>query len=178
MNRKRLSVMLIMLTISVLVLMSRQDLPQQTKTAYFVLSGWSYPDEYGQGIDSVGVYENSTGSWLPVETIDYDEDHIIQEDLVAGGAIKLVVWTWQNSTLTQASDWEDGKNYHRHNVTMSFGNGTVIFSQQNFTYAYCFPAINPPLWCYGYEVILNHLLLEFHIYYIEITYEVFYGALY
>ena len=34
--------------------------------AQFTLAGWDYPDTYGQGIESIEVFENSTGSWVQV----------------------------------------------------------------------------------------------------------------
>ena len=152
--------------------MSRETTNNPIKTAKFVIASWGFPsDEYGQGIDKVGVFENSTGSWLPLETIDYDESS--ECEIYTNTSIKLEVWTWQNSTLTGATDWTEGKKYQRHSVNVNIGNGTLVFSQQNFTYEYCFPAIDPPLWYYGYSVVLNFLPDYGQIYTATITYEIY-----
>jgi len=120
--------------------------------AQFVLSSWDYLDEYGQGIVKIGIEQNSTGAWLPLgdpwdSEISYYESSEVVFDY-AGASIKLTVWTWLNGTLIGASGWEDGMNYHRHNVTVTSSNGTTIFNQANFTFGGCFPAINPPMWYY------------------------------
>ena len=144
--------------------------------AQFVLASWVFPDEYGQGVDKISVYSNQTGSWVLANwagdaSRDYDESS--EFDWNASIFIRLNVWTWFNSTLTGAADWEEGKNYHRHNVVV-IGDGLTVFNQQNFTFANAFPAIDPPMWYYEYEVILEFLPLAGVIYVVTVTYEVFY----
>jgi len=171
---------IVLLTLSVLVASNhppKSIVKEFEQPAKFVLASWAFPDEYGQGVDKISVYSNDTGSWLPANwagdaSRDYDESS--EFDWNASIFIRLNVWTWFNSTLMGATDWEDGKNYHRHRVDVTTINGTVVFSQQNFTFANAFPAIDPPLWYYEYTVILNFLPLEFMIYTAIITYEVFY----
>ena len=148
----------------------------QPNNPRFVIASWDYPDEYGQGIEKLSVFSNETGSWLPANWAgdsarDYDESSVFEWN--ASIFIRLNCWTWFNSTLTGAIDWEDGKNYQRHAVNVT-SLGTTVFSQQNFTYASAFPAINPPMWYYEYEVILNFLPLVGQIYTVTVTYDVFY----
>jgi len=140
--------------------------------AQFVLASWDYPDEYGQGIESIAITENSTGSWLPGTTIDYDEASELDWPYI-GAAIKLRVYTWFNSTFIGAIDPDDGKNYQCHNVTVKNFAGTTLFSKANFTYVGCYPSINPPLWKYYYDVILDFLVDYGEIYTVTVIYKIF-----
>jgi len=144
----------------------------------FIISSWVFPyDEYGQGISRITIAQNSTGAWLPLSDADsgkdYDEDSSIEFSDI-GASIRLTVYTWFNSTLTGAPNFTLGKNYHQHNVIVSIPNGTILFSQQNFTYGGCAPAIDPPLWYYHYVVVLNFLPERGNIYTVTVTYEVYY----
>jgi hypothetical protein len=148
-------------------------IPILPTNAQFVLASSYDLDEYGQGIDAFWVYENSTGSW---ETSgDYrtnnETQHLYEWNASLG--IKIHYFTWFNNTLIGASDSADGKNYHRHNVTVTDTTGTVIFSQQNFTYNSVSTA-NDPMWFYNYYVVLNFLPEYGDIYTVKTTYEVFY----
>jgi len=163
------------LAISVVPVSTQQ--PAQPNTAKFVLSSWDYPDEYGQGIEKIEIKDNSTGSWIPQATHYYYESDSYEwgeDETIKDGSIKLTVWTWFNSTLTGAIDFTDGKNYHKHEVTVALQNGTTVFNQQNFTYGGCFPAIDPPQWYYYYEVILNFVPEYGQIYTISVDYEIYY----
>ena len=139
--------------------------------AQFVLAEWDYPDEYGQGIVNFEVWGNATGSW--VLSTPYAHSDSGEIEWYPNASIKLICNTWFNSTLTGASDVADGKNYLRHNVTVT-SLGTTIFSQQNFTYIFGEDAIDPPMWYYGYYVILNFVPVSGVIYIVTVTYEVFY----
>ena len=150
-----------------------QAKPQAKANPQFVISSWEYPDEYGQGIEGFEMLENSTGSWAQVGGLYSSSDtHAIEWN--ASLFIKLRCYTYFNSTLTGASDTDDGKNYQRHNITVTNFNGTILFSQQNFTWFYDDDSIDPPMWFYGYEVVLNFLPEEGQVYTVTVTYEVFY----
>ena len=142
--------------------------PQPAK-AQFIIASWDYPDEYGQGIQQIRVNENSTGSWVLVDTRDYTESHVY--DWEVGGSIQLYVWMYLNSTLTGASDLTNGRNYQRCNVTVTSFEET-IFSQQNFT----FQDENDyaEMYLYEYDVILNFIPEYGQIYTVTVIYEVFY----
>lgn len=145
--------------------------PQTQDTVTFALSSWAYPDEYGQYIEGIIVYENSTGSWVQVAYYTADDTYIFEWNQSV--FIKLECVNWLNSTLVGAIDGNDGKNYQRHNVTVT-SLGETVFSQQNFTYVYKDIGIDPPLWLYQYDVVLNFLPQAGEIYTVTITYEVYY----
>lgn len=146
----------------------------QPAKAQFVLSAdWGYPDEYGQGIDRIRLYENSTGSWVAVSGGDWTYTDTVEAiEWQAGTAMKLRVYTWFNSTLTGAATSTAGQLYQRHNVTVTNRQGDTVFSQANFT----LQNVNEdydPMWYYGYEVILNFLPAALQHYTVTITYEVY-----
>jgi len=139
---------------------------------YFVLASWSFPDEYGQGIEGFEIFENSTASWVQWNGYQTHEDLGIFE-WNGSVFIKLRCWTWYNSTLTGAENNPDGQNTQQHNVIVTNQAGSTIFSQQNFTYYYRDAGIDPPLWFYGYEVVLNFLPLYGEYYTVTVLYEIF-----
>ena len=163
-----------MLTLSVLVASNHptksivKELEQPSK---FVLSSWDYPDEYGQGIEAFEVYENSTGSFVLYDTYFYSDVTNIEWNESIG--IKLRCYTWFNSTLTGASTSNEGKLYQRHSVTVT-NLGITVFSKQNFTFVASDTGIDPPMWYYTYDVVLNVLPLVGEIYTVTVTYDVFY----
>ena len=160
-----LSVVLVLL-----VMIGVSTIPPAKAQSQFVIAGWDYPDEYGQGIEAFEIFGNSTGSWVQVGgSYGYEDPQIYEWN--ASVAIKLRCYTWFNSTLTGAIDETDGKNYQQHNVIVTDFNGTV-FSQQNFTWFYADDSIDPPMWFYGYEVVLNFLPEVGMIYTVTVTYEI------
>jgi hypothetical protein len=159
----------------VIVLMMSVFLTRLPQThATFVIAGWDYPDEYGQGIEAYELYENSTGSWVLFGgSHGYEDSHTHEWNASLG--IKIRFYTWFNSTLTGASTSNEGKLYQRHSIIVSDSSSTV-FSQQNFTYFYSDTGIDPPMWYYGYEVVLNLIPIAGIIYTVVLTYEIFYYA--
>jgi len=157
---------IIILVISVFLVASIQP-----TRAPFVLASWDFPDEYGQGIDTITVYENSTGSWVSVGNYDYDEASVL--DWEVGVAIKLKVWTWFNSTLTGAGSTNEGKNYQRHNVTVTDFSDTIVFSQQNFTVVFYDYGEPSSMWYYTGSVVLNFLPEAGEYYMVTVVYEIF-----
>ena len=146
--------------------------PQTKANPQFVLASWAYPDENGQGIDRIDLYENSTGTWADTGLdADWDGSEII--DWNASLFIKLSVWTYFNSSFMGIADDVVGRNYQKHNVTVT-RLGETIFSQQNFTYVVVETFLTPPVWHYCYEVILNFLPIAGQIYTVTVTYEVYY----
>lgn len=133
-------------------------------------------DDYGQGIDQLNLYENSTGSWLLLDApfyIDYQGETI---EWPAGVGMKVLCKTFFNSTLTGAASTAEGKLYQRHNVTVTNRAGVEIFSQANFTYVSVSTSLDP-IWYYHYEVVLNFLPAHLVSYLVTVTYEVFYTEL-
>lgn len=168
-NRIVVSVGLIML-VSIFLIAT----PSPTRGAKFILASWDFPDEYGQGIDALTVYENSTGSWLIVggfsPNVVYNGG--AEFNWSVGLGIKIRVFSWLNSTRVGVLSTDQGKNYLRHNVTVTRNNGSTVFSQQNFTY-YNAGAV-AEMYEYQYDVILNFFPEVGEIYIATIAYEVFY----
>lgn len=147
----------------------------------FTISSWTYPDNYGQGIDGLRFYENSTGSWAAHPYIGSDGNpyyflnyYDIGYDLnwSAYNVMKIRVYSIMNTTITLAADAEDGKNYHKHNITVTTQHGEEVFSQQNFTY-YDSDEFEDIIG-YEYEIILNFVPVHGGLYTITITYELYF----
>ena len=166
MNRnKTIASIIVLLTISLLV----ASIPQTKAQAQFALASWDFPDEYGQGIESIALYENASGYWQPKSgTRWYYQNHMYDWDVGVG--IKLYVYTLFNSTLTGASDSNEGKLLQQHSVIVTSA-GQTIFSQQNFTYT-VFSDADDPMWDYGYFLILDFLPQQGQIYKVTVTYEI------
>lgn len=170
---KKICLFTVLMVLTLLVLPIQ---PQPAKTqSQFTIAAWEFPDEYGQGLESIILFENSTGSFLQtgVKRFSYDS-HIY--NWTAGVAIKLRCYSWINSTLVGAADDAEAQNLQQHIVTVLNSTGATVFSQQNFTQVLYYPAIDPPLWYYAYEVVLNFIPDYGHIYTVIITYETFYSG--
>jgi len=147
-------------------------------SATFVLSAWDYPDEYGQGIEGFEIFENSSGDWELIPAPSYftsDEECYFEWNVSL--FIKLRVVTWLSSTLLgltgEEDDDDDGIPYFRHNITVTTL-GETVFSQDNFTYVDGDDSIDPPMWLYQYDIILDFVPREGYTYTVIITYEVYY----
>lgn len=174
-DKKKLLTLLIAILVISWVVFCRNATPTTTSNgqAQFVIASWNYPDEYGQGIESISAYENSTGEWLATEGDQYYYDSNIYT-WYQNASIKLYVHTWLNNTIVGADDIEDGQRYFRHNVTVYAANqGTTIFSQVNLTYQ-ARNAGDAPMWFYNYYVILDFIPNHGESYRVTVTYEVFY----
>jgi hypothetical protein len=159
-----------MLPISFLV----AQVPQETeiKNPKFIISSWSFPDEYGQGIGGIHVYENSTGAWLDHDPSYLSPNEGLAVEIFLNGSLKLQIFSYINKTLVGFSTTNEGKNHIRHNITIMDTNDTVVFSQQNFTYFTIYTGYDP-IYLYSYTVILNFVPTSGQIYIATITYEIF-----
>jgi len=166
MNHKKKISVLVILAVSMMLVVS-----VPTAKARFVLAEWDFPDEYAQGITFFNIYENSTGSWVQVggNWRYYETSNL---EWYANASIKLTCWTIFNHTLTGAVSIADGKDYQKHNVTVT-NVGTTIFSQQNFTYN-TGQDLGDGIYRYAYDVVLNFKPESGQIYVVTVTYEVFY----
>ena len=156
--------------VSLVVLILIVSIPQAR--AQFVVASWDFPDAYGQGIEAFEMFENSSGAWVRVGFGAYDYSETEVFDLAVGAAIKLICYTWFNSTLTGAVSEADGERYQQHDVSLTAANSSVIFSQQNFTYVNADDSIDPPMWYYSYYVILDIISEEGQFYTATVTYEI------
>lgn len=146
---------------------------QASRPATFVISSWSYPDAYGQGILFIKVYENSTGSWVHVDDVYYYNTTIFSWNHSVG--IKLYVYTWFNSTLSDATNTTEGQAYQRHNITVTDAFGTELYSKENMTYFLVSDAYDP-MYYYAYEHELDWMPVPAQQCYITVTYEIYYKS--
>jgi hypothetical protein len=176
--RKKTCAIIGILCVCLLSVVAIQPLliPQSEKlpNPKFIISSWSFPDEYGQGIDALGVYENSTGSWLAINggfvpTVDYNDEASFEWNASLG--IKIRVYCWVNSSLSGFGSVEEGKNYLKHTVIVTQINGTIVFSQENFTY-FNAGAIDE-MYEYDYDVVLNFLPEMGEIYRVSIILDIY-----
>lgn len=169
-NRSRVLVVALVLSMFIVALF-----PRPTR-AQFVLASWEFPDEYGQGIEEYALYENSTGSWVQIEskyvTNRFRYNDTETHDWDSGVGIKLAVYSWINETLTGIATGDEGKLYQQHSILVTSA-GITVFSQQNFTYSYFDDGIHPDRWLYVYTVIFNFLPQAGAIYTTTVTYEIY-----
>jgi hypothetical protein len=139
----------------------------------FVLSSWSYPDEYGQGIESIYAYENSSGAYVEYpDSPYYSTDNILFEKNITG-YVWLQIYCWFNRSLAGIpNSLPQGLNLIRHTATVTQSNGTVVFSQTNFTKTASSQA-GDPIWWLRYEVVLAFVPTMGETYTATITYEVY-----
>lgn len=120
----------------------------------FVIASWEYPaDEFGQGIEEISYWENSTGTWLKVGEVNHDASSNIF-DWEFGVGLRLRCSARINLTQINASDTTEGQLYIQHNIVVTSRNGTTVFTQQNFTYGGAiFEAFN--MYFYHYDVVME-----------------------
>ena len=151
--------------------------PQPTKTVTFVVSGWDYPDEYGQGIYGYFPKENSTGVFLNIVEFVYPSQSTTHRlNYTPNTALKFDVRPVVNYTflgLTHPDDFDLGRNYIRLSIEM-FVSGESVFFQQNLTYDdYGSQILGTDTWFYSYVVVVNVILQSGDVYAINIEYEIF-----
>lgn len=143
--------------------------PQPVRSAQFVLASWDYPDEYGQGILGVIVYENSTGAWVFLENVGYDESSTVEVN--DSLALKIVPFFVINHTFHELTDIAEAKAIIRGSIEMTLL-GETLFSQTNMTYSDT-GDVGATCWWLSYYVIAPIILLSGQIYTVTVTYEIY-----
>ena len=150
--------------------------------AQFVIAGLgsNFPDEYGQGIKNVYLYENSTGAWVaifPSEVLTFPEnnsDTTITLNYTANTAIELIFGCSINHTYHGLSTFQEALDRMRVNITV-YSVGQTIFSQNNLTWGGgLFFNDTASTWRTHFDVVINVLIIAGSIYTVFVTYEVFY----
>jgi len=165
-------------------------IPTPRVSAQFVLA-WDYDsekdnfdyDEYGQGFYLYTLHSNksiTTGNEYPDFTVEYpnypttyyfnQSSYSIQGTV--GYALGIHFLCWMNSTLTGATDLDDGKNYIRANASIS-AFGTVLDNLEDIEVFYQTTFFNPEMWLYGFQANFNVIPQEGYTYIITLTYEVY-----
>ena len=171
-NRKKAYVIGIALLLSALVLF----VPTQPAKAQFVLAYTFSPDNYGNGISYISAYFD--GDWngsMYKDPYNFDippETTTNPMETFEGTNITLGVFCWLNGTYAGISSLVEGKTVLKHNVSVLHSNGTVIFSQQNFTYISGADSL-APMYFYRYDVILDFAPVSGVVYTVTVIYEVF-----
>jgi len=106
--------------------------PQPT-TATFVLASWDYPDEYGQGIETIYYqirWENDT-----VKEWGYTYPANVSQtfEVPSNGTVYLRLTSWVNGSLMGITNQADAQYYIRQDVNVT-NLGVNVLTQQNFTY--------------------------------------------
>ena len=147
----------------------------------FVIAGWDYPDEYGQGIYGYFFLENSSGVWLTVGGPIIDASNSSTYEFDVGISIGLDVRVTVNYTFlgldapdpyNYTAEEQPALNYLRLNVTVTSINGTV-FAQQNFTYDELGGEIGGGVWYYSELVYFDFLNTMGEVYIVTVTYEIY-----
>ena len=169
MYKQRFAAFVLVMLVSVLLIAT----PPQARSAQFVLAGWDYPAEYGQGIEEIRVYENISGEWKSLTPFGMlPKGSTAFEINSTATGIQILVKCWLNNTVVGAVDFEDGKNYLRHNVTLTL-TGETIFSQNNFTYSGGTDA-QDPMFFYIYYVDMPFSPISGLTYIAVVYYEIYY----
>ena len=169
-NRNKGYVIGIALLLSTLLLF----VPVQPAKAQFVLAYDYSSDNYGNAIAYICAYFDGDFNG----TMYYDPDSyptstgINPLETYEGINITLAVFCWLNGTYAGVSSLAEGQTVIKHNVSVALTNGTVIFSQQNFTYNIGGDG-NAPMYFYRYDIDLDFEPLSGQIYTVTVIYEVF-----
>jgi len=142
--------------------------------AQFVLASWDYPDEYGQGIETIYLYQNISGDFVAFTGSPFSSSSNTVYTIEVTGNLWIKTVCWFNRTQAGIPNiLSQGLNLIRHNIIVTQFNGTVVFSQENFTKTASSQA-GDPLWWLQYEVVLDFIPEYGEVYTAIITYEVFY----
>ena len=144
--------------------------PIDRQPSYITFNSWAVGgDGHGQSFEAIEIYENSTGSWVIVDTLYYDTA-VTSFEIEGGSSIKLITYTWLNSTLVNAGSGAEGYLYQILNATVKFSNDTLVYSSGNFTAPGYDTGIDPPLWLYDYEHVFNYAFEYSYTYFVNVSY--------
>lgn len=148
--------------------------PVRAKTFSLAMVSWTYPDEYGQGLQSIELvfsngttYDSAGWFWPYVEFTDFETDKWFFNT-----TLWVSVGSWVNATLVGFASWQEGLNYVRHSITISIL-GETMFSQQNFTYSHGLDEAVAPMYYYVHNISLSCFNNPGAIYKVEVDYEIF-----
>ena len=176
-HRKKISILVVLVVLMMLIL------PIRSAKAQFVLSSWSFPDEYGQGIYRIRVKENSTGAFLdiPNPVLGYwyhDNASNVRLNHSTTTALFFAVSVYFNYTkmgLEHPGDNQVARNLFKITIEMKLSlYDEVSWPQQNMTYDTFLGQVEEGIWAYTYTCLVEVLLVAGEIYTVVITYEIYY----
>ena len=151
----------------------------QPAKAQFVLSGWDYDDGYGQGIEVVWFYENSTGSWVAILDPAFilpTDSTAIEMNYSADTAIKIIVTCNINHSLfdfgPDKSENASARAIMRTSINVTIP-GENVFSQNNLTWDGSVFDDTATTWAISFEVVINVIIISGGIYTVTLEYEIF-----
>jgi hypothetical protein len=144
-------------------------IPEPAKAATFEIASWDYPDEYGNGIWVVRIFENSSGAWMHYDFSYYDDSGVYEWNSTQG--IMLHIYCMANNTLVGAAGYADGVDSIRLNVTVTDLGGETVFADEATTLTGFDSTTYNPIWLYVYEIVLDFAPVDGNYYAVSITYE-------
>lgn len=127
----------LLILVMVLTMLLVGQAPQQTQAAKFVLSShtWSYPDEYGQGIEYVSFSVSKPyGNPVNWSTQYYNGTESAGLEFPNNCTVNMNVFAWMNGTQTGYSFVEGRDQFSRVGLVVSLL-GESLFSLENMTHS-------------------------------------------
>lgn len=148
MNHRILTACSIIIVLSVL---SFASIPP-TK-ANFIIASWDYPDEYGQGVYEIRIYQYING-WYGLSETTWgwgpNAENDAFEIFANATAVYILLKCEMNNTRVNASSLADGENYIQHSGELiQLGHG-IIDTVGNFT-LYSSSDASDPMFEYWYN---------------------------
>lgn len=178
-NQVRYFVAVVVLVNIILTLVTLGIIMQRSQTtsepvdgkARFVISSWSYPDEYSQGIQRIDVWKSGVwyGDIFPSETVGIN--------IETNDSFYMEFPVWINGTLIGTTDLDDAKDYFRFNVSIvDISAGTLLFTDDNLTYDDSTDLMSPML-LYTYKTTLAPAWVGLASYQLRVTLDIYYSGL-
>lgn len=151
--------------------------------AHFVIAGWDFPDEYGQGIEVLWLQENSTGSWVTYPDTGRghlwflsDDETTIPLNYTANTALRVEADVNINHTLfsfgPDKSENASARAIMRVGLTVSSPYG-ILFSLENMTWGGNVYDDSATVWTIDYVDIIEVIIEPGTIYVVRFVYEIF-----
>jgi len=170
--------------ISVLSILLIATIPH-TRGVQFFLAGWDYPDEYGQGLSTVYIQTNETGSWVTYPDtgrghvwFSSTDESFVPLNYSTNMALRLNIYARINHTLhdfgPDPADNASARAIMRVGLTLSNRSG-IVFSLENMTWSgevYYIGELSPDRWEIGYLDIVEVILQPATTYTLRFTYEI------
>ena len=152
-------------------------LPQTN--AQFVIAGWDYPDEYGQGIGVLWGYTNDTGSWIKIRedaSFSPHEDTTVSINYTEDTAFQFIVTCFINHSLFDfgPDPNENASALAITRVGVEFSSNThgLLFSFENMTWYGTLFEYDDYIWSLSYEIVIDHIIQAGTIYTVRFYYEI------
>ena len=162
-----------------IVLMVLIMVPRPTQSAQFVIAGWEYDDGYGQGIELLWAYENSTSSWVAIfdpAFVFWYEGASIELNWTPNTALKIIATANINHTLfafgPDKSENASARAIMRVGIEV-FVLNEIVFSQDNMAWEGSVFNDTDTTWAISYEAVINVILVPATTYVVLCTYEIY-----